>query len=339
MRFLVLATCALLCACNSVEKDDASNFFLKGNIQMNEKNYPIAIRYYDEALQKYPDFADAQLNKGLALLQMDQAEAAYQALTAAIAIDDALFPAFLARAEVASRLGFWNEAAQDLDKISQQYADFSQYHLVMGNVFVGKNDNSAALGAYDRALLLNQNNVEALVNRGAIYFGQKNYKLAGDDFEKAAKLSPMQVEALNNLGLLSSRQQEWQTALTYFDRALSVNAVDPFTLNNKGFVLINLGQFDEAATLINRSLGNSPDNGYALRNLGLLYLKQNKLSESIKSFDKALDLAQSVESLHGYAGEAYLKNKAKEKACSIWQTGIVLKDSLAQANFDQYCKK
>lgn len=338
MRLLILAICALLLGCNSVEKDDASNFFLKGNIQMTQKNYPDAVRFYDEAVQKYPDFADAQLNKGLALLQMDQVDAAYQALTAAITIDDKLFPAFLARAEVATRLGFWDEAAQDLKKISQLYADSSQYHLVLGNVFVGKNDDAAALGAYDRALALNQNNVEALVNRGAIYFAQKNYRLAGNDFEKAAKLSPLQVEALNNLGLLASRRQEWQTALTYFDQALSVNAVDPFTLNNKGFVLINLGQFEKAATLINRSLGNNPGNGYALRNLGLLYLKQNKLPESIKYFDKALDLAQSVESLHGYAGEAYLKNNAKDKACSIWQTGIVLKDSLAQMNYNQYCR-
>ncbi len=338
MRLFILAICVLLGACNSVERDDASNFFLKGNVQLTKKNYAEAVRYYDEALQKYPEFADAQLNRGLALLQMDRAEEAYQSLTASIETDDGLYPAYLARAEVASRLGKWNEATLDLNVISQLYADSSQYHLVKGNVFVGKNDNSAAIAAYDKALLLDSTNVEALVNRGALYFAQKSDRLAGNDFTKAARLNPLQVEALNNLGLLASRRQDWQSALDYFDRALSIDAVDPFTLNNKGYALLNIGRYEEAEILIDRSLGNLSDNGYALRNLGLLFLKQNKPQESIPHFNKALDLAQPVEYLHGYAGEAFLKIKDQNKACDIWRTGIALKDSIAIVKYDQYCR-
>jgi len=81
-----------------------------------------------------------------------------------------------------------------------------------------------------------------------------------------------------------------------------------------------------------------PDNGYALRNLGLYYFKKNDLDKSLEYFDKALELAQPVELLHGYAGETYFKMGKNVKACEIWKTGIVLKDSLAESHYKAQCR-
>ena len=213
--------------CQSVDKDDADQFFLKGNVQLTRKNYEEAIRYYQEAILKNPDFADAYLNQGLAYLQLDQLNEAFQAFSAAIGLDSKLLPAYLARAETATRLSRWNEAEADLHVLSKAYADSSQYYLIKGNMLAGKNNPSAALAEYDRSLLLDPKNTEAYVNRGAMFFAQRDYKSASEDFKKALHFNPNQLEALNNLGLLASRAMLWDTALSYFDRALRVNAVDP----------------------------------------------------------------------------------------------------------------
>lgn len=339
MRFISILFLGFfyLIACNSVDKEDASLFFLKGNVQLTAKNYEQAIHYYDESILKNPDFADAYLNRGLALLATDKTEEALSSLSNAIEKDDELFPAYLARAEVYNRLALWENVEKDLAEIQTLYADSSQFHLIRGNFMVGKNNFSNALAAYDRAITLNPGNVEALVNRGAVFFENKEFELAGKDFEQAVRLDPRQVQALNNLGLLASRQQNWSAALAYFDRALSVNAVDPFTLNNKGYVLLQTGKLDEAQTLINRSLSNKADNGYALRNLALYYQKKKDLIKAIEIYQKAIDLQQSVELLFGYAGEAYFLNGNKIEACRTWSTGVTLKDSLAINSLNKYC--
>ena len=337
-RFAARIVLFFLTGCQSVEKEDAANFFLKGNVQFQQKNYEQALHYYEESLAKNSDFSDAYLNKGLVLLALQRPVDALQSFTLAIEADEQLYPAYLARAEVSARLGQWNEALSDLNTIQKFYADSSQYFLIHGNVLVGKNDQSAALADFDRALQLQPDNTEARVNRGAVYFDQKLYNPAKADFEAALKTDPIQPEALNNLGLLAARNKQWSTALAYLDRALSVNPVDPLALNNKGFVLLNTGNLEDAVSLINRSIQNRPDNGYALRNLGLYYFKKNELEKSLENFNKALELAQPVELLHGYAGEAYLKTGNKKKACEIWKIGVVLKDSLAEANYNVLCR-
>ncbi len=324
--------------CQSVDRGDANLFFLKGNVQLTQKNYQEAIRFYKEAIAKNPEFADAYLNQGLAYLQLGQLDEAQLAFSAAIDQDDSLLPAYLARAETATRLSQWDDAERDLNTLNTAYADSSQYYLIKGNMFVGKNNPPAALAEYDKSLALDQKNAEAHVNRGAIYFAQKAYTLAAEDFEQALRINPNQLEALNNLGLLASRERKWDKALTYLDRALRMNSADPLSLNNKGYVLLQTGNLEEAFKLINRSLANMPDNGYALRNLGLYYLEKQDLKKSIAAFEKALALAQLVESLYGYAGEAYRQNGNQAKACTLWNQGIVLRDSVATANYTEYCK-
>jgi tetratricopeptide (TPR) repeat protein len=328
---------ALGSGCQSVDREDANLFFLKGNVQLTQKNYQEAIRFYREAIDKNPEFADAFLNLGLAYLQLGKLEEAQVAFSAAIEQDDSLLPAYLARAETATRLSQWDEAERDLNALNNAYADSSQYFLIKGNMLMGKNNPAAALAEYDKSVALNPKNAEAHVNRGAIYFSQKAYPLAAKDFEQALQINPNQLEALNNLGLLASRERNWDKALMYLDRALRMNSADPLSLNNKGYVLLRIGKREEAFKLISRSLDTMPENGYALRNLGLYYLEKQDLKESIASFEKALALAQLVESLHGYAGEAYRQNGNKAKACTLWNQGIILQDSMATAKYAEYC--
>ncbi len=325
-------------SCQSVDQDDANLFFLKGNVQLTQKNYQEAIRFYKEAIAKNPEFADAYLNIGLAYLPLGQLNEAKLAFTTAIDQDESLLPAYLARAETATRLSQWDNAERDLNKLINAYADSSQFHLIKGNMFVGKNNQPVALAEYDMSLAINPKNAEAYVNRGAIYFAQKAYTLAAEDFEQALKINPNQFQALNNLGLLASREAKWEKALSYLDRALRMNSADPLSLNNKGYVLLQTDNIEEAYKFINRSLDYMPDNGYALRNLGLYYLEKQDLKNSIASFEKSLALAQLVESLHGYAGEAYLQNGNQAKACALWNQGIVLGDSMATAKYSEHCK-
>jgi tetratricopeptide (TPR) repeat protein len=328
----------IILGCDGQKKKDAADFFLKGNSALTQNNYAEAIRFYNEALEKNPEFPDAYLNKGIALLKLNQVKDAHDILTEAIRLDPTLVQANLVRSETSLRLGDLQAAEEDLAAINKVYKDSTRYFLIHGNLMQARSKEAEALSDYDRALILHGDNVEALVNRGAVYYNMKSYKLAKADFSKAAKLNPMLPEALNNLGLIAEKEENWNQAISYFDLILNSNPADPLALNNKGYALLQLKEPEQAKKLIERSLDIQPKNGYALRNLGILYEMTGNGREALTAFDKAIELAEPVDMLYGLAGRSYLNQNNRNKACEIWKKGKILNDSISIAELAKHCK-
>lgn len=339
LELIVMLTLLVLniFGCTGQSKKDAADFFLKGNQALSQKNYAEAVRFYNEAIAKNADFSDAYLNKGISLLKMNKAEDAYDVLSEAIRIDPALVQANLVRAETGLHLGRLRETKQDLQSIEKQYKDSTRYYLIKGDLLSAEGNASLAIPEYDKAVQLKKNNVEALVNRGAIYYNMHAYKQAKDDFNAAVSISPLLPQALNNLGLIATKEKDWSLAVAYFDKVLDSDPADAFALNNKGYVLLQTGQAEKAKELISRSLEKLPENGYALRNLGMYYQAAGNTDLAVSTYKKALDLAQPVDMLYGLAGTAYLQQKNLAEACRIWKQGIILKDSVSMAEAKKNC--
>ena len=335
---LLLLVVLTLIGCHNQNKEDASNFFLKANLAFTQKNYTEALRLYDEAISKNPDFSDAMLNKGICLIKLNRAEEAYEVLTESITLDASLVQANLVRAESGLILGKFNEVESDLKQIAKVYKDSSRFYLLRGNLMEARSQSSAATADYDKAIALDKNNVEALINRGAVYYKSGSLQLAKEDFTSAIKIRPSQLEALNNLGLIAIKEKDLPQAILYFDKILNFNPADALALNNKGYALLKKGETEQAGKLIDRSLDIKPDNGYALRNMGIYYQKSGDLPKAIIQFKKALDLSEPVEDLYGLAGLAFLQANDKMTACLTWKQGIILKDSIAIREFNSNCK-
>jgi tetratricopeptide (TPR) repeat protein len=333
----ILILVLTLLNCTSQSKKDAADFFLKGNQALSQKNYAEALRLYDEAIAKNADFSDAYLNKGITLLKLGRVEDTYEILTEAIRIDPTLTQANLVRSEAALDLGRIKEAREDLAQIEKQYLDSARFHLVKGNLLDAEGSPSLAIPEYDAALRLSKTNVEAYVNRGAVYYRMGSYTEARLDFETAITLDPAQPQALNNLGLIASKNKQWQQAIAYFDQVLARDPSEPYSLNNKAYVLLVTGKEEEARVLIEKSLDKLPKNGYALRNLGIYYQLTGHTAEALNAFNKAIEIAEPVELLYGLTGQAYHDLRNLAEACKIWKQGVVLKDSLATAEAAKYC--
>jgi tetratricopeptide (TPR) repeat protein len=328
----------IIVACSGQDKRDAANFFLKANAALTQHNFQEAVRLYDEAISKNPEFADAYLNKGISLLGMNKAQDARDVLTKAIELDPTLVQANLVRAETSLRLGDLKEAETDLLKIEKQYGDSSRYFLLHGNLMQARSNESAALSDFDKALVLDDKNVEALVNRGAIYYSTKSFKDAKEDFLKAVRINPAQNEALNNLGLIAIKENDLSQAMSYFNLILDANPADPLALNNKGYALLLQKDSNQAKQLIDKSLDIMPENGYALRNLGLYFQQTNQPTKALEAYNNAIDLAEPVDLLYGLTGKLYFTQKNNQKACEIWRKGVALNDSLSRVEWAKNCQ-
>lgn len=323
--------------CSGQDESEASQFFLKGNLELAKKEYANAIRYYDEALQKKADLADVHNNRGIAYLRLSESEKALEDFNKAIEIDSKFEEAYFNRAGVLIDRQEFPLAVTDLEHIRNTYKDSTNYYLKWGDLKFSQGYYEQALAEYDRSLALSPQNVQALVNRGVAYFEKKNFKVAKADFENALKLDAQQQLAYNNLALIFARENQLEQASKFIERALDFDPVNPIYLNNKGYVLLLQNQLNEAKNLIDKSLEKAPQNSYAHRNLGLYFLKNNQKVEALEAFQKAYGLSPATDQIHLWLGEAFWVNGQKEKACNTWKKGEALGEADAINKFKQNC--
>ena len=317
--------------------DEAAQFFLKGNVQLQKREYREAIRYYSEAIAKKSDFADAYNNRGLAKFRNDDPEGALADYTRALDADPDFATAYLNRAEVRLETGDAAGSLTDLKHIEKQYQDSTFYQTRLGDTYVRLSQPSPAQAAYDRALLLDPNDVEALTNRGAFLYGEKAYKAAGEDINRALALNPKQDAALNNQSLLLAREGKFAEALPYVERALQQKPRQPYYLNNKAYLLLKLSRPAEALPLVEEALQRDSQNAWAHRTLGLYWLSQQP-QKALSAFREAERLDASVDNLYYYIGTAEQKAGNKTGACDAWQRGEQAGDDLARQERAKFCR-
>nr|WP_223860690.1 tetratricopeptide repeat protein [Spirosoma validum] len=324
---MLYATVCFLACSNAT--DEAAQFFLKGNVQLQKREYKEAIRYYSEAITKKPDFADAYNNRGLAKFRNDDREGALADYTRALDIDPDFNTAYFNRAEARLETGDPGGSLSDLQRVEKQYRDSTFYQVRLGDTYVRLTKLSDAQSAYDRALQLKNDNVEALTNRGALYYSQKAYQPAEADIRRALQLNPKQDAALNNLSLLLAHRGNYADALTYVEQALELQPRQPYYLNNKAYLLLKLNRPSEAFPLVQESLQRDSQNAWAHQTLGLYWLGQKQSDKALTEFRIAEKLDASVDQLYYYIGMVEMAKGNRARACEAWQRGELANDDLA----------
>lgn len=338
-RLIFLLMCSpVLLSCGNDTTDEAAQFFLKGNVQLQKREYKEAIRFYSEAITKKPDFADAYNNRGLARFRDDDREGALADYTRSIETDPDFGTAYFNRAEVLLETGDAAGSVADLQHIEKQYRDSTFYQTRLADAYVQLNNPAQAQVAYDRAIQLDPNNVEALTNRAAFYYSQKAYEPARQDVRRALQLNPKQDAALNNQCLLLAHEGQYTEALTYVDRALAIQPRQPYYLNNKAYLLVKLNRPAEALPLVQESLQRDPKNAWAHQTLGQYYLNQKQADRALTEFRQAETLNASVDQLYYYIGMAETALGHRSQACDAWRRGESAGDALAKRERDLHCQ-
>jgi tetratricopeptide (TPR) repeat protein len=160
--------------------------------------------------------------------------------------------------------------------------------LAVVNSASGRND--MAVSNADRALSLQPDFVEALVNRGIALCELKRFGDALADYDRAIALRPNNADALVNRGNALGRLQRHEDALASYDRALALQPRHVEALHNRGISLHKLGRYDEALASYGRALALHPGHARALVSRGATLHDLRQYEEALKSYDGALAL-------------------------------------------------
>ncbi len=235
--------------------------------------------------------------------------------------------ALIQRVHLLTRMGRGPEALATARMAVAFHRDLGRAHNALGAALLRENLARDAVSAYDAALRLEPQAVDAWINRGIALKELGRFAEAEDSYRRALALAPDDAVAVNNLANAVSSQGRAQEAVALYRRAVDLDpsyvdakanlgvalrdaggeageaeALDflhaavqahpghVHLLNAYGNTLRQAGRLDDAIAVLTQAIAVAPHHAEAHNNLGLAYALQTDMASAVRHMKRASEL-------------------------------------------------
>ncbi len=309
--------------------------FLVGYIEYQSKNYPQALAYFDDALNKI---------SGGALLIKNQAKIySYRASTHVFLKQYDLAIIDLSKAtridpkdEIAAvvynnlggnyiNMGFYELAVKQFDKSIEGNSQLFYSYNNRGFAYAKMKQYQQAIIDYSKAIELNQQHVSPYVNRATVYDDLKQYEKARVDYSKAIELNPQNHSLYAKRGLTNISQGQFEQAITDFSKAIELNPQDALYYVGRGIAYRGSKQNIQTVADFSKAIEINPQESfyYFARGDGYIALKQYE--KAIIDYTNAIKINPRYVQAYYNRGLAYYSQKQYSQAIGDFSKAIEIK--------------
>ncbi|MFV1951111.1 MAG: tetratricopeptide repeat protein [Nitrospinota bacterium] len=183
-------------------------------------------------------------------------------------------------------------ARRELLKAVKLSPDDPKIHNALGRTYVVEREFLMAEKAFNNALTLDPEFVEAYSMLGYVCMELKKRDKAIEIFQKLLNYQNIPLHYVHNaIGWAYYEKGEHKKAEEELSLALRYKDDYPIAHYNLGLAYFGMGKFDLAIKEYKRAIELSPEFVMAHNQLGLLYLKRNNIERAIEEFNKVINLA------------------------------------------------
>lgn len=164
-----------------------------------------------------------------------------------------------------------------------------EIHNNLGRTHLRNGDVDQALVEFEKALKLDANNADALLNIGSIKRFQGRTAEAEYFVKRALQVDPNSIGALCELAEIQRDLNKLGESIRLYKEALSIDDSQPFVYLGLGDSLQRAGESEEAEAAFIRVLELEPDSFEARYNLGVTYSNRGDLAKAAEQYEKALE--------------------------------------------------
>lgn len=279
---------------------DATRLIAEGNALEDRGSLADAMQRYDAAVRLAPGLTRAHLNRGNALLAMNEPEAAAGAYARAVALNP----------------------------------EFAGAHFNLGNALLRVGRVQQAVGAYRKAIALRRDFADAEVALGVALSELGQFDEAVASYRRALAISPGYAEVHINLGHALCRMDRLDEAEASYRSVLDIKPAYVDAHRGLAGVLRMLGRLDAAAASYRQALAISPDLASVHNDLGNVLQERGLLDEALAAYGSALATDPKFVEAHSNAGRAHLKRGRVDEAIACQRRALAIKPDFAEAHFN-----
>ena len=294
--------------------DSSDAQFLKGILSLPDitkvpdsaKVIGVSLSFFQSAVDKKKDFADAWFYVGYCLGELERNEEAVNAFKQAIGIRPEFAEAHFGLGLAAVNLKWNQDAVESFKaaiKIKPDYAD-AYYNLGLAYINLGWSKESVE--SFKEAIKINPDYSEAWYNLGVAYIQDGLNQEAADSFKQVIRISPDQVQAQFGLGAVYINMGMNLESIDTFKQAIRIKPDYSEAHFGLGVAYMNLDNNQEAIESFKQAIRLKPDDADSFYNLGLAYDKLNMKKEALENLMQAVKLRPSYADARYNLGVIYV---------------------------------
>jgi tetratricopeptide (TPR) repeat protein len=311
------ADCSQAIMTRQLSPDDlALARLIRGSARMTLGDKVMARDDYAAALTRYDSLVDSKNPEALDLFRraaahdaLGETEKALYDYGRAIRLDPQATLAFLGRGVLlATRKRAFERAIEDFNKVLVLEPDNVQALIRRGDAFSQLGETARALVDLDRAIGLAPQSTQPYFYRGLVHSRMNMSAAALSDYNAALERGPRNVDALISRAAIYSLDGKFNLAIKDLDAAIAIDKENPYAFFNRGFAYFAQGQYQKAIDNYTSAIALDPNFGLAYNNRGLTRAIVGKdLLEALGDCDMALKLLPNNLDVRDTRGFIYLK--------------------------------
>ena len=289
---------------------------IRGSARMTLGEKVMAREDYREALNRYDSLVDSRNPEALDLFRravaedaLGETEKALYDYGRAIRLDPAATLAFLSRGVLlATRKRAFERAIEDFNKVLVLEPDNVQALIRRGDAYSQLGESARALVDLERAISLAPQSTQAYFYRGLAHSRMNMSVAALADYNAALERDPRNVDALTSRAAIHSLNSRIALAIQDLDAAIAIDKENAYAYFNRGFAYFAQGQHQKAIEDYTKAIELNPDFGLAYNNRALARAVINKdLPLALADCDMALKLMPGNLDVRDTRGFVYFK--------------------------------
>ena len=161
---------------------------------------------------------------------------------------------------------------------------------VLGSCLRANGEINESLKLLNKAIEINSNYAEALINRGLIFFGKGNKSNALEDLQKAHQLKPHIVKIWHLVLGLKIELHEFEETINLAKTMLEIEPGDPKLFAAIALCHVNLKNYSQAELFYRKVLEIEPDYAEAWLNLGSALRAKGEFDAALDAYHQAVSL-------------------------------------------------
>ena len=256
--------------------------------------------------------------------ELAKAIEAYDALESIMGMNEALS---LQKYKLYSSLEEEDKAFAEIQKLADKYPAESRYQLLLGDLYLEKDNFDEALKAYTKAHEINPSDSRYIVSMANYYEATGNKEAAEKEVRNALVSKGLDVET--KVGILSryiqrlqQTKQDIEQANTLFLTLLEQHPQDTNLKLMYGSLLMLQKKNDEAKFQFSLVTEMEPTNQSAWQQLLNMALRTEDIDEVVRVCNKCIELFPESPEYYFYLGIGYFQQEKYEEALEVYRKGL-----------------